>query len=82
MTGAWTCSSAPLSLLSLACAAVPAPANDSSAELATGGLIFVHNDNVEMRTEDLAISAKQVAVRYRFFNKSTRSLQWEHDLFR
>jgi len=49
---------------------VPALANDSSAELATGGLIFVHNDNVEMRSEDLSISAKQVDVRYRFFNKA------------
>jgi Domain of unknown function (DUF4424) len=57
-------------LLAAACAAVPASANDSSAELATGGLIFVQNDNVEMRSEDLAISAKQVDVRYRFFNKS------------
>ena len=57
-------------LLALGCAAVPALANDSSAELATGGLIFVHNDNVEMRSEDLSISAKQVDVRYRFFNKA------------
>ncbi|HEY6258783.1 MAG TPA: DUF4424 domain-containing protein [Xanthobacteraceae bacterium] len=29
-----------------------------------------HNDNVEMRAEDLAISAKEVNVRYRFFNKA------------
>jgi hypothetical protein len=57
-------------LLAAACMAAPASANDSSAELATGGLIFVQNDNVEMRSEDLAISAKQVDVRYRFFNKA------------
>jgi hypothetical protein len=57
-------------LVAAACAAAPASANDSSAELATGGLIFVQNDNVEMRSEDLAISAKQVDVRYRFFNKA------------
>ena len=57
-------------LMLAACAAVPALANDTSAELATGGLLFVQNDNVEMRSEDLAISAKQVDVRYRFFNKS------------
>lgn len=44
-------------------------ANDSSAQLATGGLIFVHNDQVEMRSEDLFISASEVKVRYRFFNK-------------
>jgi hypothetical protein len=47
-------------------------ANDSTAELATGGLVFVHNENVEMRSEDLTISAKEVQVRYRFFNKSDK----------
>jgi Domain of unknown function (DUF4424) len=57
-------------LMLAACATVPALANDTTAELATGGLLFVQNDNVEMRSEDLAISAKQVDVRYRFFNKS------------
>ena len=57
-------------LLLVAPTAMPALANDTSAELATGGLIFVQNDNVEMRSEDLAISVKQVDVRYRFFNKA------------
>src|SRR5436190_14943580 len=65
---------APLLLTSLALAVVPALANDSTAELTTGGLIFVHNDNVEMRAEDLSISAKQVSVRYRFFNKSDKDV--------
>ena len=40
-------------------AASPASANDSTAELATGGLVFVRNDNVEMRSEDLLISARR-----------------------
>ena len=53
-------------------AAMPALANDTSAELATGGLIFVRNENVEMRSEDLTISAKEVNVRYRFFNTSDK----------
>ncbi len=53
-------------------AAVPALANDSSAELTTGGLIFVRNENVEMQSEDLRISAKEIHVRYRFFNKSDK----------
>ena len=57
-------------LLTAACAAAPALANDTSAELATGGLLFVQNDNVAMRSEDLAISLKEVAVRYRFYNKA------------
>jgi hypothetical protein len=56
----------------LAAAAAPARANDSTAELATGGLVFVRNDNVEMRSEELTISAKEVQVRYRFFNKSDK----------
>jgi hypothetical protein len=60
-----------VALAAAACAAVPvALANDSTAELATGGLIFVQNDDVEMRSEDLSISVKEVAVRYRFFNKA------------
>ena len=42
----------------------------TTAELSVGGLVFVHNDSVEMTSEDLAISAKEVTVRYRFFNKS------------
>jgi hypothetical protein len=58
----------------LAASTVPALANDSTAELATGGLLFVHNDNVEMRSEDLAISAKEVSVRYRFFNTSDKDV--------
>jgi hypothetical protein len=51
-------------------AAMPAHANDSTAELATGGLVFVRNDDIEMRAEDLFISTSEVRVRYRFFNKS------------
>ena len=52
----------------------PAFANDSTAELSTGGLIFVRNDAVEMVSEDLAISAKEVSVRYRFLNKSDKDV--------
>ncbi len=57
--------------LTLICAAaLPALANDTTAELATAGLIFVTNDNIEMSAEDLFISAKQVRVRYRLVNKA------------
>jgi hypothetical protein len=52
----------------------PALANDSTAELATGGLIFVQNPDVEMRSEDLYISTSEIRVRYRFFNKSDRDI--------
>jgi ABC-type nitrate/sulfonate/bicarbonate transport system substrate-binding protein len=39
-----------------------AAANDSTAELTTGGLIFVPNPDVEMRSEDLFVSAREVRV--------------------
>lgn len=55
-------------------AAPAAHANDSTAELATGGLIFVQNDDVEMRSEDLYISAAEIRVRYRFFNKAAKDV--------
>src|SRR5713101_6041326 len=63
-----------LALAVAATAAIPALANDTTAELSTGGLIFVRNDNVEMLSEDLAVSAKEISVRYRFFNKSDRDV--------
>lgn len=47
-----------------------AQANDSTAELTTGGLVFSTNANIEMRSEELAISRKRIDVRYRFFNRS------------
>ena len=55
-------------------AALPAFANDTSAELSTGGLVFVRNDDVEMLSEDLAISAREVSVRYRFLNRSDKDV--------
>jgi hypothetical protein len=55
-------------------AATPAFANDSTAELSTGGLIFVRNQDVEMRSEELTISTKQIDVRYRFFNRSDKDV--------
>jgi hypothetical protein len=55
-------------------AAAPVLANDSTAEMAVGGLIFVRNDNVEMRSEELMISTKQIQVRYRFFNTSDKDV--------
>jgi len=51
-----------------------ASANDSSAELRSGGLVMKKDPAVEMRSEDLFISAKQVRVRYRFANTSARDV--------
>jgi Domain of unknown function (DUF4424) len=63
-----------LVLLVAIAAVAPARANDSTAELTTGGLLFVHNPNVEMRSEDLHVSAKEIRVRYSFFNKSIQDV--------
>ena len=58
----------------LACALVlaplPAMANDTTAQLGTGGLAFVANEDIEMASEDLSISPTQVKVVYKFHNKS------------
>src|SRR5208282_5762017 len=60
--------------LAFVAGALPALANDTTAELATGGLVFVTNDDIEMRAEDLFISTQQVRVRYRFFNKANKDV--------
>jgi Domain of unknown function (DUF4424) len=46
-------------------------ANDSSAELAVGGLVFIKNSDVSIESEDLTITPDTVAVRYVFLNQST-----------
>jgi uncharacterized protein DUF4424 len=45
-------------------------ANDSEAEVGIGGLVLRKNAHVEMRSEDLYVSAKEIRVRYLFYNKS------------
>jgi len=54
--------------------AAPALANDSTAELATGGLKFLTNADIEMRSEDLFVSLTQIRVRYHFFNTSQKDI--------
>ena len=51
-----------------ALAAVPAFANDSSAELAQGGLVLKKHDGIAMKSEDLYISPDAVRVKYEFLN--------------
>ena len=66
-----------LLLLTLALAASlsgPARANDSSAQLAAGGLVLTKSDAIEMRTEDLEISRSAVQVRYTFVNTSGKDV--------
>ena len=55
-------------------ASAPALANDTTAELASGGLEFVRNPIVEMRSEQLFVSTQQVRVIYHFFNTSDQSV--------
>ena len=43
-------------------------ANDSTAELAAGGIVLKQHAALEMRSEDLFISENEVRVSYRFFN--------------
>jgi hypothetical protein len=59
-----------IALVIAAIASMPALADEDSVELATGGLIFVRNENLVMLSEDLAISPKEFSIRYRLLNKS------------
>ncbi|MCX5497103.1 DUF4424 domain-containing protein [Kaistia dalseonensis] len=54
--------------------AQPALANDSTAELGAGGLVYVTTDDVAMTSEDLFISMDEVRVRYQFENKSDKDV--------
>ncbi len=63
--------------LSLGLAALLAPlagasANDTTAELAAGGLVLTKTADIEMRSEDLYVSAKEIRVGYRFFNRAAQ----------
>lgn len=60
---------APLALAALLLAS-PALANDSTAELGAGGLVYVTTDAVRMKSEDLFVSMDEVRVRYEFENAS------------
>ena len=65
-------------LVLAACAALalagPAAANDSTAELAAGGLVLTRTDAIVMKSEDLYISADEVRVRYVFLNTSVKDV--------
>lgn len=54
--------------VALVLAAWPALANDSTAELSTGGLILSRTDAIQMLKEDLFISEQKVTVDYVFHN--------------
>lgn len=54
--------------------ALPAAANDSSAELAAGGLVLTKTAAVEMRSEDLFVSMDEVRVDYVFRNVTDKDV--------
>jgi len=51
-----------------------AGANDSTAGLAAGGLVLTKSADIDMRSEKLFISDKQVRVDYQFFNTSAKDV--------
>jgi hypothetical protein len=53
----------------------PVLANDTMAELKTGGLVYVESPDVSMEQEDLFISAKEVRVDYVFENSSDKDVE-------
>lgn len=60
--------------LVLAAAIGGAHANDTTAELAAGGLVFVSSDHVAMQSEDLFLSASKVKVDYVFHNDGDKDV--------
>lgn len=65
-----------LLLLSLfMCAPAAALANDSVAEIKTGGLVLGRTDDIAMEREDLFVSMDQISVSYTFRNRSDRDIE-------
>jgi hypothetical protein len=48
--------------------ATSASANDTTAELGTGGLAFISTDELKMESEDLFVSPDEIRVKYEFRN--------------
>ena len=53
----------------------PSIANDSSAELSAGGLVFTQSTEVSLQSEVLRISPDVVAVHYRFLNETDKPVR-------
>lgn len=54
---------------------MPAMANDTSAVLEAGGLIYTRQDSVDMLSEDLFISQEEIRVDYVFKNQANTDLE-------
>lgn len=55
-------------LLLGACLAVPSLADDGTAELGVGGLVFTKSADIRMAKEDLYVSPEKVKIRFEFQN--------------
>ena len=62
-------------LTATALLSTPAPANDSVAAMRAGGLMLQRTDGIRMDSEDLFVSAREVRVKYRFFNHTDQDIE-------
>lgn len=58
-------------LLALTSAAM---ANDSTARIGVGGLVFLKSNDIRMVSEALSVSQERINVRYRFRNESVAAI--------
>ena len=61
-------------LVAVVCPLAPPHANDTTAELGTGGLVFITTDQLKMRSEDLFVSPETIRVTYEFENLTDEAL--------
>ncbi len=61
-------------LVALVALPAPASANDSTARMEMGGLVYTASAEIRMAEEDLEVSTKEVRVRYRFENTSDKDI--------
>jgi hypothetical protein len=64
-----------LAIFLVAAAGAAALANDSVAETAAGGLVLKQSNDIDMLSEDLYVSAREIRVRYVFRNRSARPIR-------
>lgn len=55
-------------------AAVPARADDSSAAIGAGGIIFAKSADIRMASEDLSVSPEKIRVRFTFVNDRAKDI--------
>src|SRR5436190_14187034 len=59
-----------VALLAFGSMGVAALANDSTAELSVGGLVFTRSAEISVESEELTITPEQVSVRYVLLNQT------------